>query len=428
VREHKPTRKEGADEGVRIDDLGAPRLPGPLRLGNRLLAPFARRLFSLEEEELFAAARRQTQLEDFGPARFREPLHALLRSLDSEAHLHPFGRFSVRRLILQLLVTRLRMVDLLRRHPEIEDQSLEAPIIVVGLPRTGTTLLHNLLSQHPDLRTLPYWESLEPLPASEALEPDLDTTERRNRCTQALSMLHWVMPHLPAMHEMKTELPHEEIQLLAVDFSTMLFESTYDVPGYRRWYMNTDQAPAYAMMRRLLQILQWLRGGERWLLKSPQHLEQLPVLFDVFPDAWVVQTHRDPLQVVASMATMAAYTARMNSARIEPHRIGRAWLDRIEMMLHAVVRDREVVPTDRVIDVHFEEYMANNIGMAEHVLAFAGESLTPQARRQMEAFHAANPRGKYGRIQYHLEDLGLSEGLIRDRLGFYQDHFGVPDE
>ncbi|MFP6665225.1 MAG: sulfotransferase [Deltaproteobacteria bacterium] len=417
-----------ASDGIRIDDLAAPRLPRPLAVGNRLLSPFARRLFPLDEEGLLAAARHQTKLDDFGSARFREPLHALLQSLESEAHLHALGRFCVRRLILQLLMTRLRMVDLLRRHPEIEDQTLEAPIIVVGLPRTGTTLLHNLLSQHPDLRTLPYWESLEPLPASEALEPDLDADARRNRCTQAISMLHRVMPHFAAMHEMETELPHEEIQLLAVDFSTMLFESSYDIPGYRRWYMTTDQTPAYAMMRRLLQVLQWLRGGERWLLKSPQHLEQLPVLFNIFPDASVVQTHRDPLRVVLSMATMAAYTARMNSSRVEPHRIGRAWLDRIESMLHTVVRDRAAVPAERVMDVHFDEYMANNIGMAERVLGFAGESMTPQARQQMEAFRTANPRGKYASIQYCLEDLGLSEKLIRDRLGFYQDHFGVPDE
>jgi hypothetical protein len=264
-----------SNEGIWIDDLGAPRLPRSVAIGNRLLSPFARRLFSLDEEALLNAARRHTQLEDFGTLRFREPLRALLQSLDSEAHLHALGRFSVRRLILQLLVTRLRMVDLLRRHPEIEDQSIEAPIIVAGLPRTGTTLLHNLLAQHPDLRTLPYWESLEPLPAGEALEPDLDADARRARCAQAISMLQWVMPHFAAMHEMETELPHEEIQLLAVDFSTMLFESSYDVPGYRRWYMTNDQTPAYAMMRRILQVLQWLRGGERWLLKSPQHLEHL---------------------------------------------------------------------------------------------------------------------------------------------------------
>lgn len=418
----------GSSAPIRIDDLAAPRLPLLIRAGSRVAARVAPRRFSLDEESLLAEAARETGLRDFGNEKFREPLRILLRALDEEAALHDLGRFSVRTSILQLLRTRLRLVDLLRRHPQILRQEIEQPIFVVGLPRTGTTLLHNLLSRHPELRYLPYWESMEPLPRSAAAEPDGDVEERRATARRGLDFLNKLAPFFPAMHEMECDLPHEEIQLLAVEFSTMLFETAWQVPAYRRWYMTTDQSSAYAGMKVLLQAMQWLRGGDRWLLKSPQHLEQLPVLLRIFPDARVIQTHRDPWRVLLSMAMMSAYTARMNSLQIDPRRIGRVWLDRIESMLHTAVRDRAALPAESFFDVRFGEYMADNIGMAERVLHFAGEPASAAGREQMKAFLRDHPRGKYGQVEYDAAQLGLDRDRVRERLGFYQERFDVPDE
>lgn len=418
---------EGADP-IEISDLATPRIPWSLRVGGRIAARLAPGRFSLQEESLLAAASRETGLADFGDASFRKPLGILLDALRHEADLHPLGRYSVRTTIVQLLRTRLRLVDLLRRQPSILQQEIEQPIFIVGLPRTGTTLLHNLLSRSPDLRHLPYWESLEPLPATESAEPDLDVEERRHAARRGVDFVHRIAPFFSAMHEMDCDLPHEEIQLLAVDFSTMLFETAWQVPSYRRWYMTTDQGSAYAGLRVLLQSLQWLRGGERWLLKSPQHLEQLPALLRIFPDARIVQTHRDPWRVVVSMATMTAYMARMTSRHVDPPQLGRTWLDRIEVMLRTAVRDRAALPEESFFDVHFEEYMADNIAMAERVLNFAGEPLSAVARNEMESFLGVNPRGKYGRVEYPAAQLGLDRDLVRQRLAFYQDHFGVPDE
>ena len=215
--------------------------------------------------------------------------------------------------ITGLLKNRLLIEDLLGRHPEILDEQIVAPIIICGLPRTGTTHLHNLMSADPALRSLPYWESLEPvLPASEVPEtgaPD----PRLERTDMALSFLNTALPYFNRMHEMTVEHTHEEIQLLAIDFSTMLFETTAPMTIWRDAYLARDQRPSYAYLRKVLQVLQWLRGGTRWVLKTPQHLEQFPALVDTFPDATFVVTHRDPVSVTASMVTMIAYTARLTT-------------------------------------------------------------------------------------------------------------------
>jgi hypothetical protein len=236
------------------------------------------------------------------------------------------------------------------------------------------------------------------------------------------------MPLFGAMHEMTPEATHEEIQLLAVDFSTMLFEASHFLPSYRDWYLATDQTGAYTTLRGLLQALQWLRGPGRWLLKSPQHLEQLGPLRAVFPDARLVQTHRDPVRVVASMCTMATYGLRMQRAHVDPHAVGRYWAARIETMLRASVRDRARVPPQAIMDVRFHEFMADEWGTVERVAAFADLPLPDAVRQVMQRYAAESPRGRHGTVAYRLADFGLDAGDLRARLRFYQDAFDVPDE
>ena len=412
---------------MRIDDLARPRLPLPLRALNLAGRPFARGV-RLSEAGLLAAACRRSGLSDFGDPAFREPLRVLLAALEREAGLSPLGRFVARNLLVQLLVTRLRAESLLREHPEILEQEVRAPIVILGLPRTGTTHLHNLMSQDPALRSLPYWESLEPIP--DVLDPRRppQPDPRVRRCAQGLSLVHWAMPLFPLMHEMEPEARHEEIQLLAVAFSTMLFEASYFVPSYRDWYRATDQTVAYRYLRRLLQALQWLRGPRRWLLKSPQHLEQLGPLLRVFPDARIVQTHRDPVRVTASMCTMAAYGLRMSRARIDLRRVGRYWADRIEQMLRASVEGRPLVPAGQVRDVRFHEFMADDLATVERLYSVFGEPLAEPALAAMRAYLAGHARGRLGAIEYRLEDFGLDAAERRRALRFYQERFGVPDE
>jgi len=412
----------------RIDDYRNPRLPRPVKAINALGRPLVRRLVGLDENGLLETARKRAALTDFGEDSFREPLGVLLAALDSEARLTALGRYMARTLILQLLTTRLRAEEIIKRHPEILDEEIQSPIFIVGLPRTGTTIMHNLVSRHPDLRWLPYWESLEPIPADGERVAEGTRDPRRQRCDRAIAFLESMMPLFPLMHEIGTNLPHEEIQLLAATFSTMLFETTYQIPAYRDWYKRADQTFAYRYLARLLRILQWLRGPKRWVLKSPQHLEQIVPLLDVFPDACIVRTHRDPVRVVASMCTMAAYGLRMQNEGVDPHAVGRYWSDRVEDLLTAAVRLRDRIPQRQAMDVRFHDFMKDNVALAEQVLAFARQPVNEAARRAMRAFLAANPRGKHGTIDYRYDDLGLDPHALRSRLRFYQETFDVPEE
>jgi hypothetical protein len=415
-------------DAIRIQDLGSPRLPGAVHWGNRLGGPLARRLVSLDEETLLTKARRKTGLSDFGADSFREGLSVLLAALEAEAGLSALGRVSTQQFVLQLLANRLRIEDLFARHPEIADERIDRPLIIAGLPRTGTTHLHNLISRHPGLRSLPYWESLEPVPVA-GEKPARDGRDPRIvRCERGLEFLHKVMPLFPAMHEMTWDAVHEEIQLLAIEFSTMLFESSYDIPSYRDWYLRTDQRPAYRYLHRTLQALQWLRGPRRWVLKSPQHLEQLAPLIETFPDATIVQTHRDPLRITASLCTMIAYGSRMQAAQIDPHAKGRYWARRVEDLLRGSIEGRVHLPEERVIDVHFQEFMKDDLAMAERVLSHANVPVDDGSRAAMRDYLDASPRGRHGRIAYSLEDLGLDPAERRAALRFYSDHFGVADE
>lgn len=428
---------------IRPDDLAAPRTPLLWRAANAALAPAAR-LVSLAPDSLLAAARRRERLYELGDASFEEPLRVLCEAYERDARLTPLGRLLVRRSLIGLLATRLRLEALWREHPEIAAERVEAPLVILGLPRTGTTHLHGLLAEHPSLRALPFWESLEPVPAKAVREgraPD----RRRERCAVALRVQHWVMPRFEAMHEMTPDAPHEEIQLLAVAFRSMFFDASNHVPSYGAWYRAHDQSVGYRELKRLLQTLQWLRGRSadarsaaprsarppgacRWVLKSPQHLDQLGPLLAAFPDARIVHTHRDPARVVASMCTMLAYGLRMHRARVDLLALGRLWGDRIASMLEASLRDRPLVPAAQAMDLRFAEFLRDEVGAALRVCAFAGLDADADVRRRFEAYQAANPRGRHGAVAYRLAEFGLDAAQIRTRLASYCERFGVEQE
>jgi hypothetical protein len=413
--------------GHRIDDLARPWLPWPIWTLNRMLAPLAGWV-RLEAYALLSTAIKKTGLTDFGDDRFREPLRVLVDALEHEAELTPLGRLLWRQLLLQLLMTQLHVQHLVIYHPEILELPVWSPIVIVGLPRTGTTHLHNLMSRDPHLRSLPFWESLQPVLPSEKQSPSGQPDPRMKYGQRSLRLLTYMMPLYPLMHEMAWDLPHEEIQLLAVDFSTMFFEWSSYVPGYCDWYQAHDQTATYTYLHTLLQVLQWSRGGAHLVLKSPQHLEQLRPLFKVFPDAKIVQTHRDPVAVTASLCTMLAYVARMYTERVDLLAMGRYWSLRIEDLLRAAVRDRPHVAADQVLDVCFQEFMTDELSMMRRVYQFAQQPMTEEAQHAIESFLTANPRGKLGRIEYHLEDFGLDRSERRQALRFYQERFDVPDE
>ena len=410
---------------IELTDLADPVFPEEVRVLLEQVG-LAGAGLSLEPADLMAAARDATGLDDFGNPWFLEPLDVLCRALREEAGLSPTGVTMTWAQLVGLLKNRLLLERLIADHPEVEDIEIGRPIIIAGLPRTGTTHLHNLLSADPGLRHLPYWESLEPVlsAAERHLEPD----PRWDRAQQGLDLINTAMPHFAAMHEMTVEHAHEEIQLLALTFSTMYFETLAPIPAYRDWLERTDQGPAYAYLKRVLQALQWLRGGTRWVLKSPQHLAQFPTLLATFPDAVFVVTHRDPVSVTTSMATMSTYTARLQLGAVDPQRIGRYWAGRVEDLLNGCARDRGVLPVQQSIDVHFADFMADEWGTVQKIYDLAGQPLTDEARDSMLAFLEANPRGRHGRVAYHPDVLGLDTEERRAALRSYVAAFGVAEE
>ena len=231
------------------------------------------------------------------------------------------------------------------------------------------------------------------------------------------------MPHFKRMHEMTLDHAHEEIQLLANDISGMLFETTYYIPSFAAHYKATDQHASYAYFKRSLQALQWLRGGDRWVLKSPQHLEQFPALYDTFPDATFIVTHRDPAEVTRSMATMVAYGSRMACENPDPHTIGRYWLGRAEDLLNGCLRDRHVLPAEQSIDVRFADFMADEEGTLRAVYELAGQPFDDGVQAAMSAFIAEHPRGRHGEVTYDLGDLGLDPDDVARRLSGYRSRF-----
>jgi sulfotransferase family protein len=409
---------------VKIDDLAEPRYTDEVSAILSFMEEAGSQV-RLEPEPLMEAAVTATQLDDFGPSDFVERLDVLCRALRDEGGFNGAGVLQQHTFLLGLLKNRLLIEDLVDRHPEILDERIEAPIIICGLPRTGTTHLHNLISADPALRSLPYWESLEPVLAERERPAPGEPDPRLARTEMALSFLNTALPYFNRMHEMTVEHTHEEIQLLAIDFSTMLMETTAPMPAWRDHYLSHDQRPSYAYLLKVLKVLQWLRGGTRWVLKSPQHLEQFPALRDTFPDATFVVTHRDPVSVTASMITMLAYTARLTRDKVDVVGIGSYWADRLVRMLHACAEDHDVLPDAQAIDVHFDEFMADDMAMVARVYDLAGQPMDDRSRASMAAFMAAHPRGKYGAVVYDLAEFGLDPAERRAALSFYTDRFGV---
>ena len=228
---------------------------------------------------------------------------------------------------------------------------------------------------------------------------------------------------------MTPEHVHEEIELQALDFSSYVLEWVADVPRLRDAYLAQDQTASYAYMKKALQACQWQRGPNRWILKSPQHLEQIGPLRANFPDATFVVTARDPVSVIASTVTMNAYASRIRCREIDLGAIFDYWSDRVETLLRRCVRDRDLLPTDSSIDVLFHEFMADDIGMVERVYDLADHPMTAEARGQFENYMEENPRGKYGRVRYDLRaDFGVDPGELRNRFDFYFERFPIRTE
>lgn len=419
-----------ARQSIHIDDIRDPQLS---EVQQSILAMDKDIAVSFSVEGILDEARQATGLSDFGDMEFLTRLEILCKSWDADAGLNNLGRMNLRSKLLQFTQSRLLIADVLKRHPEIHEVQIKAPIIVAGLPRSGTTHLLNLMAADTRLRSLPLWESYEPVPMpGEPVSRD-ESDPRYQRCEQQWQTMQTTLPHMAAMHPMNPNHIHEELELMGPNFASYNFEWLNASEAWRDHYYATDQTPHYEYMKTVLKILTWQDGDDgsntRWVLKCPQHMEQLPVLKQVFPDATVAITHRDPVSVIQSTVTMLAYGQRMSRYSIEPESILQYWHDRIRSLLKACVRDRDCWPESQSIDVLFHEFMADDMAMIERIYDKAGLALTTQARDQLADFIDRHPRGKYGQVIYDLAgQFGAEPAQLRRDFDFYFNAFAVQTE
>jgi Sulfotransferase family len=415
------------DADIDFDDLTSPKLTDIQR---QILQYTETRHVDFDIDAMLAEAIEPAGADDLDDTDgFGERLRTHVAAIEADDGLTQLARSSLRQRVVRLLRNRLSLTDLVKRYPEIESIPIERPIIVVGMPRSGTTHLVNLVAADPRRRALPYWESQDPIPAH-GQGPDISGVDPRYaRAKAEHDALMASAPVVATMHDRFPEAIEEEVELLDLDLAGYVLEWHARVPGWRDYYLGLDQIRHYAYMRKVLQTLTFLRGPRTWVLKSPQHCEQLGPLMATFPDATVAFTHRDPAAVIQSAITMMAYSDRLRRTSIDPGWLLDYWTDRVYRLLSACVRDRDLVPAARSIDISFHHLNGNEMPLLEELYRRGGVELTPNVRERFQQYLDGNPRGKHGRIRYQLQrHFGITADELRERFGFYFDRFDVRAE
>ena len=416
------------DKGKVIDivDMRAPVLSDVQRAA---LAGAAQATFVFTVDTFLDAARATTGLSDFGEMDFTERLAVWCEAIDEDEFLSPVGRAGLWTMILRYACDRLRVEDLVHRHPEILDIVIDRPIIVAGPPRSGTTHLLGLLSADTRFRSLPWWEAIAPIPGpADAATPD-DANPRYTRADAGWREFEALLPLMAYMHEFSADHVSEDIELQALDFSSYLIEWLAHVPRWRDYYLSHDQSGTYAYLKKGLQVLTFLKGPNRWVIKCPQHMEQLPALSATFPDATFVITHRDPVASIRSTLSMWLYASRVLRTKSDPEEPKGYWIDRYKTLLSRCVRDHHLLPPEQTIDVYFHEWIANPDETLRAIYAKANLPLDETTLSTLHAYHAAHDPGVKGRVRFDLErDFNISADKIRDQFAFYFDCFPVRAE
>lgn len=382
---------------------------------------------ALDETSLLTEALRRTGLTDFGDGDFREPMRRFLAALEREAKLHYVGRTLARADVVEWLENRLRIVDLCKREPAIERAPVAAPIFITGLPRTGTSILHELLAQDPAHRVPLAWEVKRPCPPPEAAsfesDPRIEAADREVRL--------WceIVPEYDAMHELGARVPVECIALAAPSFRSDELAGRHVVPSYAGWLAQADLRPAYEWHARTLRVLQSRHARARWVLKAPSHMSALDALFAVYPDARVVQTHRDPLTVMASVASILFATAWVRSDAVDP----RAVLDwftgeTCAHLLANAMRVRDAGREGQFADVVYADLMRDPIAAIARLYDRFALPFTAEAESRMRTYLDAKPKGRHGAHRYEFENTGFDRAAERERFRAYQQRYGVPSE
>ncbi len=372
--------------------------------------------------DIIAKAQQATGLSDLGDPFVLEGLEKLIAASNEEAHLSDAGAPRWETNIVNTLANRLRIVDYRKRHPELLDRPIDRPMFVFGLPRTGTTLTINLLSADASRRCFLRWEALNSAPPAKAGE--LHTDPRYVAEQQRLELTIKHAPQIAAIHYEEADGPTECQYAMALSFCAQIFDSTAHIPGYRQWFFQTSYRPAFQFHKQLLQLLQAHNGG-RWTLKNPWHPLFLDDLTAVYPDAQLVMTHRDPVEVVGSACSLIRHVRPMFSDVVDLRAIAEQMIDTFDRMIARQNAFRDQHGENAIYDIHYEDQLRDPIGQMRKLYARFDEQLTPQAQAAMLEVLARNPQGKHGKHHYSLEEFGLTAAGVRKHFQGYYERYGI---
>lgn len=390
----------------------------------------ARESAAQRRDRLVDAAINAAGSDDFGGDSWREGLEKFLESLTETANLNEIGVGVAEDGVVNDLATRLRIEAWRKDHPAVAEQEIRRPIIIVGQPRTGTTILLDLMAQDPANRAPLSWEIERPVPAPRT---DSYTSDPRiAECQAQFDLVDSFIPGFASFHELGAELAQEDVRIFTSDFRSMQHSLQFEVPAYNHWLLReADMAPAYAWHRRFLQHLQSEHHAERWLLKSPAHLWCLPPLMAEYPDAIVIQNHRDPLKVIASISALGASLREMTTDSFEVTRLAAQYGEDILLGLDRALEARRdgIFASGRVVDIRYQDIRHDLIGAIGRIYDQLGLELTAETEGRMRDFLARHPGDQGGSLKrYSFVETGLDEGEYRERATAYQEFFEVESE
>ncbi len=372
---------------------------------------------TFDADELEDGARTATGLDDFGSPYYREGLERIVDALNQEADLNEIGRVIQHATISNALIQRLKVEDAYRQHPEIDDQAVGGPVFVIGLPRTGTTALSQLVAADPQFRSLRMWESQAPTPPPEAATEHNDP--RIAQAEAGLKMLDEMFPLMKTLYNSEATAPTECQDLMGMSFRTFHFDGAVRAPGYLAWLMGCDMRETYVFHRRVLRLLQWHCPPVLWHLKTPVHMFALDALVEAYPDAKFLWSHRDPAKVMGSVCSLIRYVRSWSSDRDDARELGAEQVDSWVEGVRRAMDFRRRMGDDRFADVSFADLQTDPIGTLQTSYATLGLTFTDPTLAAVTRWAADHRPGSRGAHDYDLADYGLTPEGVRERFADY---------
>jgi hypothetical protein len=379
-------------------------------------------------EKLVDLARRRSGLDDFGEWSFEEPLEVLVRSYYEEANLSAFGRIAVRWDMLRFLSNLLRLREEEKKDPAVLEERIDRPIFVLGLPRSGTTFLHNLLADDPGNLTPRCWQTVFPYPIGAQKNGSRD--RRPELTARQYSQFLMLAPELPSLHPLDAHAAQECIEITGHVFRSLRFDTTHYIPSFQQWLEDVGHLEAYRFHKRFLQHLQHQNGAGQWILKSPDHIFALEALCEVYPDARFVFVHRDPMKVLPSVARLTEILRQPFTRKIDRLQIGRQVSSRWELGSKLLIEAADWLKSspERIVHIRYKDLVRDPYSIVTDLYRHFGMNLSGQGEQGLKRSIAERPDGGYGRNSYRFEDYGLNPAAERKHHSAYMAHFRMQPE